>query len=166
MIYTGAHDIFYWLQCYRVSSNLFGFCALSVVTETVTSTTRLTSLPPSECLLPAATHALIIGRIPKHDTIITVGFSVGCGPVSNRVSLFCCVSSRCYRGNQRIKSQEYVHQCWWAELGEECLNPEQQHNVFHLMWEKLFKAGDKSVKFGSVSRLGLGCWTVLVSAVV
>lgn len=47
------------------------------------------------------------------------------------------------RGNQRIKSQEYVQRCWRAGPGEECLNPEQQWNVFLLMWEQISTQGPK-----------------------
>lgn len=59
------------------------------------------------------------------------------------------------RGNQRIKSQEYVQRCWRAGLGEECLNPEQRWNLFLFMWERI------STRIGEVAVVRPRCWTVV-----
>lgn len=108
----------------------------SVVRETITSTTILTSLPPSEFLFLRLTFGQIIcrrleGKYSNYCPIIAVEEGTG------EQGCFCCVSSRCYRGNRRIHSAEYVRQCRRAGTGEECLHAEQQWNVFLFMWGQI-----------------------------
>lgn len=116
------------------------------MTETITSRTILTSLPPSECLPPPHPDMLTRVIVPYLNTKYS-NYSYHYSPEGStrwvRASPCFAVCLLVARGNQRIKSQEYVQRCWRAGLGEECLNPEQQWNVFLLMWEQISTRGPK-----------------------
>lgn len=108
----------------------------SVVTETITSTTRLTSLPPSESLWSSHVCLNCCQQTKNKKRNKSNYSSKGSSRWVTASCVLLCVFVA--RGNQRIKSQEYVQQCWRAGLGEECLNPEQQQwNLLFFMWEQL-----------------------------
>lgn len=137
---------------------------LSVVTETITSRTILTSLPPSECPPPPPlpdmlTRELLSLKLNTKYNNYSYHYSPEGSARWVRASPCFAVCLLVARGNQRIKSQEYVQRCWRAGLGEECLNPEQQWNVFLLMWEQISTRGPKLGSCGFWFRPVLRCWT-------